>query len=79
MTVRVKLSGRNQISLPSIVRRRLNIRPGDHLLVEIRGGHIVMMPEPKDFADHLRGLHREVWEGIDPQAYVRQEREAWRE
>ena len=79
MASRVKVSGRYQISLPSVVRRRLGIRSGDHLLVEIRDGHVILMPEPKDFSEALRGLHHEIWEGIDPQEYVRQEREAWRE
>jgi hypothetical protein len=35
------------------------------------------MPEPPDYARRLRGLHREVWEGIDVDEYVRREREAW--
>ena len=25
----------------------------------------------------LRGRHREIWEGVEPQEYVRQERDAW--
>ena len=79
MASRVKVSGRFQISLPSAVRRRLGIRSGDHLLVEIREGHAILMPEPRSFSEATKGLHREVWEGVDPQEYVRQERQAWQD
>jgi len=30
-----------------------------------------------DRARRLRGLRREVWEGIDTDEYIRQERDAW--
>ena len=45
--------------------------------VELRDGYAVLLPEPRDYSQRLRGLHREVWEGVEPQEYVRQEREAW--
>lgn len=77
MAVRVKVSKKHQIAVPSAVRKQLGIESGDELLVELRGGYIVLLPEPRDYSQRLRGLHREVWEGIEPQEYVRQEREAW--
>ncbi len=30
-----------------------------------------------DHTAHLAGLHREVWDGIDTDAYLREERDAW--
>ena len=33
--------------------------------------------EVLDHARRLRGLHREVWEGLDTDEYIRQERDAW--
>lgn len=77
MVARVKISSRNQIAVPAEVRKDLSIKPGDHLLVYVRNGHIVMVPEPEDVVEHLRGLHREVWEGVEAQEYVNQERDAW--
>ena len=79
VATRVKVSSKHQISMPSEARKRLRIKAGDHLLVDVRDGYIILMPEPKDYSQHLQGLHREVWEGVDPQEYVRQEREAWQE
>ena len=77
MTTRVKVSNRFQIAVPAEVRKKLHIKQGDHLLVDVRNGSAVLLPEPENYADYLRGLHRDVWEGVEPQEYVRQEREAW--
>jgi len=77
MTGRVKVSSKYQISIPSKARHKLRIKTGDHLLVDIRDGYLVLMPEPRDYARHLQGLHWEVWQNVDPEEYVRQEREAW--
>lgn len=79
MAIRVRVSSKHQIAVPAVVRKRLHIEGGDHLLVEVRDDHIVLVPEPRDYARHLRGLHREVWHGIEPQQFVDEEREAWRE
>ena len=74
---KVKVSGKFQIALPAAVRRQLGIERGDHLLVDVRGKHILLMREPEDYAGALAGLHAEIWEGVDPLEYVRREREAW--
>ncbi|MBI2863246.1 MAG: AbrB/MazE/SpoVT family DNA-binding domain-containing protein [Chloroflexi bacterium] len=75
MTIRVKVSHKYQVSVPSAARKKLHIEKGDHLLVDVRDGYIVLMPEPQDYGQHLRGLHREIWEHVEPQDYVRGERE----
>ena len=38
--MRVKVSERNQISLPSSVRKQLNIKPGDYLLMDVQDGSL---------------------------------------
>jgi antitoxin ChpS len=75
--MRVKVSSKNQIAIPAAVRKRLRIQEGDHLLVDLREGSVVLIPEPRDYSQHLRGLHRDVWDGTDPDEYVQREREAW--
>jgi AbrB family looped-hinge helix DNA binding protein len=77
MSTHVKVSKRFQIAVPSEARRKLHINEGDRLLVEVRDGSVLLIPEPADYVQHMRGLHREIWTGVEPQAYVRQEREAW--
>lgn len=78
MAQRVVVSSRNQIAVPSAVRKRLGIKSGDRLIVEVRDGYAILMREPASYSEHLAGLHAEVWEGTEPQAYVTREREAWR-
>jgi AbrB family looped-hinge helix DNA binding protein len=77
LSTTVKVSRRYQIAVPHIARERLNIQSGDHLLVDIQDGMIILMPQPANYARHLAGLHREIWEGIDPQQYVNEERGKW--
>jgi AbrB family looped-hinge helix DNA binding protein len=77
VAVRVRVSSKNRIAVPATVREALGIVSGDSLLLEVRGGHVVLVPEPPDYAQRLGGLHREVWEGVEPREYVRREREAW--
>ncbi len=79
MAFRVRVNNKHQITVPAAMRKELHIESGDYLLIEIRNGHVVLMPEPRDYSKHLRGLHREIWEGIEPQEYVERERAAWTE
>ena len=73
----VKVSSRNQIALPSEARKKLGIRPGDRLLVEVQDGVLMLIPQPDDYVAAMAGLHREVWEGVDANAYLNEERNAW--
>lgn len=73
----VKVSRRYQIALPSEARKRLNIQAGDRLLVDIQDGLLILLPQPRDYATHLAGLYREVWEGLDTTEYLNAERDAW--
>lgn len=77
MAVRVKVSKKYQIAVPSVVRKQLGIQGGDELLVEVRGNHVLLLPEPRHYSQRPRGLHREVWEGVEPEEFVRHERAAW--
>jgi AbrB family looped-hinge helix DNA binding protein len=77
MSPRVTVNRSNQITLPASVRQQLGIKPGDHLIVNVRGRHVVLLPEPKDYVSALRGLGREIWEGIDADEYIANERASW--
>jgi len=37
----------------------------------------VISPQPEDYVSKLAGLHKDIWQGIDTDNYLQQEREAW--
>ena len=76
-TISVKVSNRYQIALPSLARKQLNIQAGDRLLVDIQDGMIVLLPQPENYAAYLAGLHKDIWQDMDTDAYLEQERDAW--
>ncbi len=58
--MRVKVGSRYQITLSVDARKRLGIMPGDDLLLEVRDNCLILMPEPQDPAEWLRGVRRRV-------------------
>ncbi len=76
-TTSVKVSAKYQIAVPQIARKKLNIRKGDRLLVDVQDGVIVLIPQPKRYTDYLQGLHSEIWKDIDVQDYLKGEHDAW--
>ena len=67
------LSSKNQIVIPSEARKALGLKPGDKLLVVLRGEHLIILPKPKSFAEATRGLAR----GRYGRDYLKKERESW--
>ena len=76
-TISVKVSAKYQITIPQIARKKLNIKKGDRLLVDVQDGVIVLIPEPKRYTNYLQGLHSEIWKGVNVQKYLNGERDAW--
>lgn len=67
------LSSKNQIVVPREAREALGVRPGDKLLVVVRGNSVVILPRPRSWAKALRGLANQPYPGD----YLRQERASW--
>lgn len=59
--------------IPREMRRALGLKPGDKLLVEVRGRTLTLRPKPKSFERATRGLARGKY-GRD---YLKKERESW--
>jgi AbrB family looped-hinge helix DNA binding protein len=76
-TTSVKVSARYQIAVPQIARKKLNIKKGDRLLVDVQDGVIVLIPQPNRYTEYLQGLHGDIWKGVDVQKYLNGERDAW--
>jgi len=76
-TTTVKVSSKYQIAVPQMARKKLNIKQGDRLLVDVQDGVIILIPQPKRYTDYLQSLHSEIWKDIDTQEYLNGERGAW--
>lgn len=74
----VKVSSKNQISVPSETRRRLGIEPGDRLDVAVVDDAIVLRKRPARASERLWGLAAgKGWYEPDPVTYVRELRDEW--
>lgn len=73
----VTVSSKYQIVIPKDIRKKLDLHPGDQLLVRLEDGQVVLRSRPQSYAKHLRGLHKEVWRDLDATEYVKRERESW--
>ena len=77
MATKVTLSSKNQIVVPKEAREKLNIGPGQEMLVLVKENRIVLIPRPKDFAGRMEGLHKDVWTEVDTDSYIEEERDSW--
>ena len=72
MTV-ATLSTKNQIVIPREARQALGLKPGDRVLVVVRGDRVLLLQKPKSHSAAIRGLGR----GAYARNHVRKERESW--
>lgn len=73
----VKLSKKNQIAIPKKIRKMLDISPGDTLIIDNDGEKILILPVPKKYSEHMKKLHKEIWEKVDIKEYLKNERQSW--
>jgi AbrB family looped-hinge helix DNA binding protein len=77
MITTVTLSSKNQIVVPKEAREKLNIGPGQEMMVLVKENHIVLIPRPQDFVSRMAGLHKDVWTDVDTNNYLEEERDSW--
>ena len=70
-----KLSRKAQLVLSASIRRRLNIRPGDRLILEVEGDHVVLRKAPESDVEALRAYRSGLWK--DYAAELERERDGW--
>jgi len=69
----VTLSARNQIVIPREAREALQVKPGDKLVVLVRGGRVIVLQKPKSHHAAILGLAR----GVYPSSCLHKERQSW--
>jgi AbrB family looped-hinge helix DNA binding protein len=68
-----KLSSKNQIVIPREARQALGLKPGDKILVVVRGDRVLVLQKPKSHHAAIKGLARHRY----PKGYLQKERESW--
>jgi len=80
MTIKVKLSSKNQIVIPHSIRRQYHIRPGQKLLVSADEYGIYLMPEPKNWVAYAQGSGKKMWQKLGGgETQIRKLRKEWDE
>ena len=67
------LSAKNQIVIPREARVAMGLKPGDKILVVVKGKRVIVLQKPKSHHAAIRGLAR----GIYSDGYLKKERESW--
>lgn len=67
------LSTKNQIVIPREAREALQVKPGDKLIILVRGDRVIILQKPKAHHAAIRGLARRV----HSRSYLQKERESW--
>jgi AbrB family looped-hinge helix DNA binding protein len=67
------LSAKNQIVVPREARQALQVKPGDKLVVVVRGDRVIVLQKPKSPHAAVRGLAR----GVFAKSHLKRERESW--
>lgn len=69
----VILSERNQIVIPREAREALGLKPGDKVLVVVRGDKVLVLEKPKSHHAAIRGLAGSSYS----RRYIEGERRSW--
>ena len=67
------LSAKNQIVIPREAREALQVKPGDKLLVVVRGERVIVLQKPRSHHAAIRGLAR----GVYSSGHLQRERQSW--
>ncbi len=67
------LSSKNQIVVPSEVRKKLGLKPGDKLVVTTALDKMIVFEKPKSWSAAIRDLPRTNY----PPDYLKKERDDW--
>lgn len=73
----IKLSSKYQITIPRAVRERLELKRGSKITMVAGEKGAILLPYPQKWTDYAWGLGKEIWKGVDPLEYIRQERTSW--
>lgn len=74
-----KISSKNQIVIPALVRERLNLRKGTSVSIyAINDDEAIISKKLKSHARSMLGLGKEIWDKLGgADKYLKGERDSW--
>ena len=70
-----KLSSKSQIVIPADIRRKLHVRPGDTLEVNLEGDAVTIRKAPGSYLEALESCASDLWRGYESE--LQRERDQW--
>jgi AbrB family looped-hinge helix DNA binding protein len=67
------ISSKNQMVIPREAREALGVKPGDRLLVVVRGNRVIVLQKPRSHHAAIRGLAPSLYS----RGYLQKERQSW--
>jgi len=79
MGIETKVGKKYQTVIPSEIRHRKGLEGGDSLIWEIdeTTNQIIVIPKPRSFTRHMRGLGKRTWKKVNVNEYIKRERDSW--
>lgn len=79
MSLISKLNEDRSLKIPEEILKKAGLRPGAEIiwLYDEETRQILLMEKPDSFAKVMRGLGKELWNNIDINEYIKEERESW--
>ena len=71
--VEATISTKNKIVIPREAREALGVKPGDRILVVVRGDRVIVLQKPNSHHAAIRGLAR----GLYSRGHLQKERQSW--
>lgn len=73
-----KLNEDSSIKIPEHILKQSGLKPGAEIIwLYDEHGQIILMEKPNSFAKAMKGLGKEVWDKVDTDEYVKEERRSW--
>lgn len=81
MQIQTLVNIKYQVVIPKEARKKINLKPGQKMNVEVMGEKVVLSKArknkewkwPEDYIKNLGG----IWEGVDVDKYLDEERNSW--
>lgn len=77
VVARATLTQKFQITIPSQVRRHLNLKSGDVVYLSLEDDRVILRTIPENWTENSRGLGAAMWREEGGRAAIERERDSW--